>query len=565
MNVNWRWHARFRGLLPLSPHALADDGTLFLVRPDELEARTYEVLHAGADGAVKEQESLTVETVRRMALTAEAPLRIGVTDDDLYLFREGRKSRFLPQRRVSYLDVALARGGAFFAAAFTDMMFSGQTLCLADETGKTLWTKDMDAPIGVVAIAPEGRAVAAGLESGELLVFDAGRAPLWGAALAEPIIAVALGESGSRREGGRCVAATASGAVLAIEDGDVVWRADLVSGVALTPGEVVIATGAQGALTAVGGGDDGSGWLVLLDAEGQAAWEHETTARVTGVALSPSGALLALSQADGAVLLFEIENLPSASARRPAEEFQRALAARDAGQTAEAREALLRALEADPGHLAACDALIALDEATHAAALAEADRRLEEGRFAEALAALGAARAVAPADPELPQRWAGVLEAAETRLTAEAAAAEAAGDPETAAARWRALLQLDPKRRRAREEVARLNRLVADRWAQEGEAALAAGREEEGLAAWRRAQAAAPSDALAARLRELEVQRFVRAGVALYGQQRFQEAAFQFRKALALQADHGEALRYLAYIGGTGPQSSLSERFSRLE
>ena len=85
------------------------------------------------------------------------------------------------------------------------------------------------------------------------------------------------------------------------------------------------------------------------------------------------------------------------------------------------------------------------------------------------------------------------------------------------------------------------------------------------MAAWERAQAAAPSEALAAKLREIEVQRYMRAGMALYGQQRFPEAAFQFRKVLALQPDHPEVLRYLAYIGSAGPQSSLSERFSRLE
>ena len=56
----------------------------------------------------------------------------------------------------------------------------------------------------------------------------------------------------------------------------------------------------------------------------------------------------------------------------------------------------------------------------------------------------------------------------------------------------------------------------------------------------------------------------MRAG-SRYGQQRFQEAAFQFRKALARQPGHAEALRYLAYIGGAAPQSPLSERFSRLE
>jgi tetratricopeptide (TPR) repeat protein len=113
--------------------------------------------------------------------------------------------------------------------------------------------------------------------------------------------------------------------------------------------------------------------------------------------------------------------------------------------------------------------------------------------------------------------------------------------------------------------VERLNRRVADHLLRQGEAALAAGREAEALDAWRRAQAAAPSDTLAARLREAETQRYLRAGVALYGQQRFPEAAFQLRKVLALQPDHPEALRYLAYIGSAGPQSLLSERFSRLE
>src|SRR5947209_8468158 len=50
VNVNWRWHARFRGLLPLSPHALADDGRLFVVRLDELEARTYQILRIEPGG-----------------------------------------------------------------------------------------------------------------------------------------------------------------------------------------------------------------------------------------------------------------------------------------------------------------------------------------------------------------------------------------------------------------------------------------------------------------------------------------------------------------------------------
>ena len=144
-------------------------------------------------------------------------------------------------------------------------------------------------------------------------------------------------------------------------------------------------------------------------------------------------------------------------------------------------------LEADPTHLQACDALIALDEAAREEGLADAARLAEDGQFEEALAALKHVRDLAPTDPELPARWAAVLEAAECRLSAEAAAAEAAGDAEGAASHWLAVLRLDPKRRRAREELAWLNHLAAERWIRGGEEALAAGREEEALAAWQRA------------------------------------------------------------------------------
>ncbi len=563
MNVNWRWHTRFRGLLPLSPHALADDGRLLFARPDELEARRYQVLTAAAGGAVTETESVTVETVRHLALTAAAPTRIGVTDDDLYLFLAGRKSRFLPQRRVSYLSVALARDGGAFAAAFTDMMFAGQTLCLADNTGKVVWTKDLEAPVAVVAIAPDGKAVAAGLDDGLLIAFDAARARLWEAVLEAPAVALALGGAG-----GRCLVVTAGGSVLAIDGGDVAWRMELGAGGAVTAGDVALACDARGLLAVVAGGDEAAGWVVLLDGEGRTAWEHETGARVTGVALSPDGVYLALSQGDGELLLFEVEVdalMAGGGRMAPAEEFRRALAARDAGRPEDAREGLLRVLEAVPGHETACDALIALDDTTRDAAFVAAERLADEGQFAAALAKLEEARRVAPVDPEVPRRWAAILELAAERLAGEAAAAEAVGDPEEAVARWHALARLDPKRRAARAEIARLSMTVAARWDRDGDAAIAAGREAEALAAWRRAQAASPSEARAERLRAAEVHGFVRAGIALYGQQRFAEAAFQFRKALALEPGHAEALRYLAYISGSAPQSPLSERFRRLE
>src|SRR5713101_5767557 len=79
MDVNWRWHMRLRGLLPLSPDALADDGRLVLVRPDELEGRKYQILQADKSGATVSAGSVTVETVHQMCVTVDAPVMIGVT------------------------------------------------------------------------------------------------------------------------------------------------------------------------------------------------------------------------------------------------------------------------------------------------------------------------------------------------------------------------------------------------------------------------------------------------------------------------------------------------------
>ena len=80
-------------------------------------------------------------------------------------------------------------------------------------------------------------------------------------------------------------------------------------------------------------------------------------------------------------------------------EFQRALATQEAGKPAEARAALLRVLEADPGHLTACEALIALDDTTRAHALSEAERLAGEMRFAEALRYLAYISGAGPQSP----------------------------------------------------------------------------------------------------------------------------------------------------------------------
>src|SRR6185369_11785324 len=97
-------------------------------------------------GQARELGAVSVETVSKFEVAPGGQSMLGVTDDDIYLFREGRKSRFMADRRVSYSDVALARQGGIFGCAFSDMMFASHTVALAEIGGRLAWTKDIEAP-----------------------------------------------------------------------------------------------------------------------------------------------------------------------------------------------------------------------------------------------------------------------------------------------------------------------------------------------------------------------------------------------------------------------------------
>src|SRR5947208_8393012 len=175
MNIqpaNLLWQKRFRGLMPFVANSLSDDGHALIVRPDELEARTYQVVDMAPTGEGREVCALSVETVHKFEVVPAGEVLLGVTDDDIYLFRESRKSRFMPDRRVTYSDVVLARQGRLLACAFSDMMFASHTVAFGDTGGRVAWTKDMDAPVTRIAIAPDGRRLVCGSTNGHLIALD---------------------------------------------------------------------------------------------------------------------------------------------------------------------------------------------------------------------------------------------------------------------------------------------------------------------------------------------------------------------------------------------------------
>lgn len=542
---------RFRGLLPLSPHAASDDGSVTFVRPDELEARAYQVARAQGDGRVTVLSSFSVEKVRALAMAADGVTLLGATDDDAYLFRDGRKSRLMPGRRLSYSAVALDAGGARFAVAFADMMFSTHTIALGDTGGKIAWTRELPLTLTAVALDGEGRHLAVGSQEGRLRVLNASRELLFEHAIDEPITAIALAGNGTP-----VIVGTSAGTLASIEaDGGRAW--------ALSVGRpiVAVAVDAGGALAAAVAAEDADGVLAVVDATGDLLWEHALDARPVGLSLSPDGSHLALSLSDGRLLLFSLGHASGVTLAGGAPLFAPARAAWESGDRDEARALARRALAADPADLDACDALIAWEAELVAEHVARAEALAVAGDPA-ALAELEAAAGIDATDARLidarPRIHARLAEA----LFGEA---DAAPEPETACAAWEAVLRVDFKHREARRRLGEARSAARDALIATGEASADAGEVAAALDALRRARELGADEALSARIRGLEVLHLVAEGRRLYDARRYPEAIFQLQKALSLEPGHEEARRYLEYARGLSADSSVSARFQKLE
>jgi tetratricopeptide (TPR) repeat protein len=562
VNVNLVWSRRFRGLVPLASNANDATGTLTFVRPDELEARSYQVVAVGTDERPEVRTTLSVETVYKMEVASAGAALIGVTDDDLYLFHEERKTRFLPGRRVAYNDVALARDGRFFAVAFSDIMFASHAVALCEMTGRVAWTKDLEFAVARVVVAPDGRLLVAGGEQGTLVAFDAGRAVVWetflevGEGQPAPVAALAIAA-----DGGRCIVGTTVGTVAALDGGRLVWSADVRLSV------VALAVSDAAEVVAVAAGDASANALVVLDRAGALEWEYALDARPTGVALSPDGTRLAVSTADGGLLLFVISapSSPIRATESPEGELEALATQWAAGARWEARTRLAELLQRTPGHVAACDLLGAWDSPLLAEALVEAGRLADAGDFVGALAQIDLAHALDPNDERVPVSRRTIVELASTTLRQRGEARLAGGEIAAALEEWQSLLALCPKDREAHAAVADLRQRRAAELARQGEERAAAGDLAGAVDHWRQAQALAPGSATAARLRGAEIGQALALGMQFYQARRYPEAAFQFRKVLTLVPDHKEAQRFLGYAQNMRPGSAVTDRFRHLE
>jgi len=556
--ANLLWQHRYRGLMAVAHHNVADDGHALVIKPDEFERRTYQLLDVQSNGGACEAGAVSVETVTKFDGTTGGRLVVGMTANDIYVFREGRKARFMPDRRVTYTDVHLAPETNSFACSFSDTIFSVHGLAFGDGNARLAWTRDLDSPPNRVAVSANGRIVVAGMQDGRLLAMDHMRAPLWECVQEEPITALALPHAAARP-----IAGTVEGTILALdEDGGFRWRTP--TGLPV----VAIATDADARWVAAASSDGALHRITCFGADGGPVWEHDLDARPTGVSLSPNGRFLLVSAANASVALFEVD-LASAAAigtgRRRRMSLELARSASEAGDLAAARELLLSALVAEPHDLEIAREQLEVERALVQRLRAEAQAHADDGRPLDALNAIDEAHRLAGWDADVFAERLGYRNRALTSCRERAQSLEDAGEWELSLAAWLEAVRLDPGDLSLREALVRVRAGEALALLQAGDALREAGDLDGAVDHWQRAAVLNETEELRSRLQRVELERSVSAGIAHYEAQRLPEAAFQLRKALALDPNHEVAQRYLGYSQGFTGDTVIADRFARLE
>jgi tetratricopeptide (TPR) repeat protein len=563
--VNLLWEKRIRQTYPVARYALDDEGTLALAVPRPLEARTYDRTLLATNGEALVQGGFAVETLLKLEMTPHAADCLGMTSDDLYLFENSAKSRFLGDRRLLFVDAALNETGHNLFTAFSDIAGASYALAYGDMSGRVIWTAELEGIVTTVAISRQGNRVAIGSEGGLVFLKDASRRDVWEFGTGESVRALACS-----RDGVFVAYGTSEGAVGLIDgDGTRKWEAAL-------PGEVInLALSGDGVICAAlcrPRQNPNNVRLACIGPTGQIDWEYDSEQNLLGLSLSSSGTFLATGSRNGTVAVYAVVigegtafggPRPTGGAQLQAERLAQA------GDWRGAWRVLEIALDADPANLELYDTALSQRAAYLENALGAIQAQQEDGDYAGAVAALETLLRDAPLSTEVVSALAEVRRLRAEQLHDQVRAFLRAEQDDQAEETLRLALSVVPfHSRELRQELAALRERrshSADALADE---LLTAGKLEEAVSALERAQNANPTSERGQKLLRVQTAMEFAAGMTAYNAKEYREAVFQFKKVLARDPAHSEAKRYLGFsqkFAQDTANETLNDRFSRLE
>ncbi len=563
--VNLLWEKRIRQTYPVSRYALRDDGGVMLAVPRPLEARAYDRALLLPDGATETQSGFSVETLLKLELTPNADNGLGMTSDDIYLFRESGKERFMGERHQLYVDAVMDETGRNLFAAYSDMSGTNFALAYGSIKGTVGWTAEIEGVLTTLAISRQGNRVAAGVEHGVILLKDASRRDVWEFGVGEPISALACS-----RDGVWIAYGTSEGSI-GLVDGDGVrkWDATLpgaISGLALSGDGTICAVLCRPRL------EPNNVLLACIGATGQIDWQYASEQMLLGLSLSDNGQFLATGTRNGTTAVYKVvvgEGAAAGILQTGGRSLAQAYAMAQAGDLHGAARVLQIALEADPANVEVYEAWTAQREAWMTNALQTAQAQAEQG---DAIGAIMALETLLRDDPLRSDVIAALADATKQRvrqLQEQAHALIGQEQEDAAEAALLDALKVSPfDSREIRSQLGSLRTRRSGAADALADALLAEGKLEEGVAALERAQAVNPTPERAEKLLRAQTAMEFGAGMAAYNAKEYREAVFQFKKVLARDPQHAEARRYLGFAQrfaqGTSNET-LNDRFSRLE
>ena len=562
--INLIWEQRFRSAYPVSRFGLSNEGTLTLAVPHPLEARTYDLSHLRLNGEMEVKSKFAVETLLKMEAGSQGADGIGMTSDDLYLFRGGSKSRFLGEKRLTYVDAALSEDGQRFAAGFTDMAGDSFALAYGEINGKVVWTQDVNAALSAVAISRDGKRIAFGAENGMIWLTDSFRRSIWVFGQEQPIRALACSSDGIYIAYG-----TAEGTVGLIDgDGVRVWEA-------VVQGEVIaLALSGEGdfcaALTRTQA-DPGNTRLACIPKSGQVGWEFVAEKRLLSLSLSPNGNYLATGARDGTHSVYEVVlgEAPIDLGASPNQVLQaKAEGMVQEGDWKSALTLLQNALDASPTNADLCDYLGGLRQQWQDHHTTELEKRQQGGDFVGVIELADTMLQTDPYHPTVVTYRNNASLSYSQQLLSEANLHQQAKDFTAAEVALLEAIRVSPLLSTPRRALATLRSQSAIAADTEADTLLAKGDLAGGIVALEQAQSLAPTPERAAKLQRVQIAQEFTVGVTFYNEKRYSEAIFQFKKTLAQDPGHTEAQRYLSYSQKflqDSANDTLNDRFSRLE
>ncbi|MBC8134947.1 MAG: WD40 repeat domain-containing protein, partial [Fibrella sp.] len=348
-NVDLAYTRKARGTAPLSRFAVQADGAALASVPDEMEVRSSHLVRFSPTGKPATLQTYSVETLRKVEISTSGDTFIGSTDDDLYVFKDNKKSRFLSDRRANYTDIALSESGSRFGTVFCDMLAAHHTVALGDQTGRTLWTKDLPFAASAVAVSRDGSVIAVGGEDGDLWLLDNARNTVLKHRQEAAMEAVAVAGTN------RVVFASGGGAGVINAEGQLLWFTEIVGETVALGTDSVARTVAVLART-----DTNAGRLILLSGEnGLPVWEIDyEDSRPTGLSVSANGEFVGVSLRDGTVCVYKLFYGDRLAAADGEAVLAEARAARSGDGSLLQAVALLQArLGSVPSDFRACDLL----------------------------------------------------------------------------------------------------------------------------------------------------------------------------------------------------------------